>query len=139
MFGFGCYHQILTEHIMTKTEHFKKAAEYGGIHNLTPHAITVGTTNYEPTGLVARVDTSHTEIVDGLTSVQRGKVKFYRDGEEIQLCGFDFDGTVNIVSGVVFDSVKDWKCGVWVAPATSHPDVVRNEKGQIISVPAFLI
>jgi hypothetical protein len=25
-----------------------------------------------------------------------------------------------------------------VAPATGHPDTIRNEKGQIISVPGFV-
>lgn len=118
---------------------FLNAATYGGIHNLTPHAITVAGDTYPPSGLVARVEVTHEPIVDKLTSLKKGTVKFYRGGEEITLTGFDCEGTVNIVSGMVFDHVKDWKCGVWVAPATGHPDVVRNEAGHIVSVPAFLI
>jgi len=124
---------------MTKQEHFIQAKNFGGIHNMTPHAITVAGVTYEPSGIVARVDTEHTEIVDGLTTAKHGKVKFFKNGEEFHLTAYDVEGTVNIVSAMVFEATKNWKCGVWVAPATSHPDVVRNDKGQIVSVPAFLI
>jgi hypothetical protein len=124
---------------MTKYERFIEAKNHGNIHNMTPHAITVAGVTYEPCGIVARVDTVHTEIVDGLTTASHGEVKFFKNGEEFNLTGFEVEGTVNIVSGMVFEAVKSWRIGVWVAPATSHPDVVRNEKGQIVSVPAFLI
>ena len=125
--------------LMTKHEHFIAAKNHGGIYNLTPHAITVAGTTYEPSGIVARVDSEYTEIVDGLTTVKHGKVKFFKNGEEFTMTGHDVEGTVNIVSAIVFEAVKDWTVGVWVAPATGHPDVVRNEKGHIVSVPAFLI
>jgi hypothetical protein len=124
---------------MTKAEAFKSYSQFGGIHNLTPHAITVAGVTYPPSGIVARVEDSYTEIVDGLCSVVRGKVKFYKDGEEFHFTAYDAEQTVNIVSAMVFEQVKEWTSGVWVAPATGHPDVVRNEKGHIVSVPAFLI
>jgi hypothetical protein len=124
---------------MTKHEHFLAAKNNGGIHNLTPHAITVAGVTYEPSGIVARVETDHTEIVDGLCSVKHGQVKFFKNNEEFVMTGYEIEGTVNIVSAMVFEVTKDWTVGVWVAPATGHPDVVRNEKGHIVSVPAFLI
>ena len=121
---------------MTKQEQFIQAKNKGGIINLTPHAVTVAGATYEPSGIVARVDSSYTPIVDGLTSVEYGRVKFIQNGEEVKM---DFEDVVHIVSAMVFEAVKNWESGVWVAPATGHPEVVRNEKGHIVSVPAFLI
>ena len=122
-----------------KLSHFLAAKAYGGIHNLTPHAITVAGVTYPPSGIVARVEDEYSEIVDGTVTVKRGKVKFLKNGEEFHLNGFDVEGTVNIVSAMVWEVTKDWMNGVWVAPATGHPEVVRNDKGHIVSVPAFLL
>ncbi len=124
---------------MTKLERFKSAAAFGGIHNLTPHAVTVAGVTYPPSGIVARVATIHSEVVDGTTTVSYGPVEFFRDGKLITLSGYEFEGTVNIVSSLVLDRVRNWTTGVWVAPATGHPDVVRDERGQIVSVPAFIL
>jgi hypothetical protein len=124
---------------MTKLERFKAAAKFGGIHNLTPHAVTVAGVTYPPSGIVARVATIHSPVVDGTTTVGYGPVEFFREGELITLSGYEFDGTVNIVSSIVLDRVRHWKTGVWVAPATGHPDVVRDDRGQIVSVPAFIL
>jgi hypothetical protein len=118
---------------------YKAALNYGGIVNFTPHAVTVAGVTYQPSGIVARIDDEYTEIVDGTCTVSRGKVKFLKDGQEFHLNGFDVEGTVHIVSAMVWEALRNTAYGVWVAPATGHPDVVRNEKGHIISVPAFLL
>lgn len=123
----------------TKLALFKNALAYGGIHNLTPHPVTVAGVTYPPSGLVARVEAEFSPIVDGTTTQTLGKVVFVRDGKEVTLSGYEFEGTVNIVSGLVFEATKDWTVGCWVAPATGHPEVVRNDKGHIISVPAFIL
>jgi len=128
-----------TNTLATKVARFKEAASYGGIVNFTPHAVTVAGTTYPASGIVARVESSYEEIVDGITTMTLGKVKFYKGQEEFALTGHDCEGVVHIVSGLVFEAVKDWHCGVWVAPATGHPLVERNDKGHIISVPAFLM
>ena len=116
-----------------------KAALKGGIVNFTPHAVTVAGVTYPPSGIVARIDDEYSEIVEGTCSVSRGKVKFLKDGQEFHLNGFDVEGIVHIVSAMVWEALRNTAYGVWVAPATGHPDVVRNEKGHIISVPAFLL
>lgn len=122
-----------------KLSHFLAAKAHGGIYNLTPHAITVAGVTYPPSGIVARVEDEYSEIVNGTVTVKRGKVKFFKNGEEFPFNGYNIEGTVNIVSAMVWDATKDWTNGVWVAPATGHPEVVRNDKGHIVSVPAFLL
>lgn len=119
-----------------KLERFKAAKKIGGVVNYTPHDITVGDITYPPCGIVARVEESY-ETVGETCEVKQGKVKFYKGNEEFPLQAHEFDGTVNIVSAMVFEQTKNWMTGVWVSPATGHPDVVRNAKGQIFSVPAF--
>lgn len=123
----------------TKLQHFKDAIAYGGVKNYTPHAITVAGVTYPPCGLVARIDDEYSEIVDGTVTVKKGGLKFTKDGEDFHLCGYDVEGTVNLVSAMVFEVMRYSTNGCWVAPATGHPEVVRNDKGHIVSVPAFLI
>jgi hypothetical protein len=122
-----------------KRERFLAAKNYGGIQNMTPHAITVAGVTYPPSGIVARIDETYTEITDGVCSVKPGQVSFFRNDKEVYLSGYEVEGTVNIVSAKVFEVVKNWRTGVWVAPATGHPGVIRNDKGHIVEVPAFLI
>lgn len=115
---------------------FNLAADFGGIRNLTPHPVTVAGVTYPPFGIVARVE--ETYVTDGMfCAAEKGKVVFEKDGQPFPLAAHEFDGTVNIVSAMVFELTKNWFVGVWVAPATGHPDVVRNEKGHIVSVPCF--
>ncbi len=98
--------------------------------NLTPHAIAVthGKT-YEPAGSIARVTASFSEFnSDGICEQVFGDVQNLPDPEE---------GVAYIVSGMVLSALKGSRMDV-VAPATGHPDTVRNEKGHIVSVPGFV-
>ncbi len=95
-------------------------------HNYTPHAVTVGGVTYQPRGPVARVQARFGPIVDGVCHQTFGDVEGLPDPQrEVRF----------IVSGLVFAATdrKDV-----VAPATGHPEVVRNEHGHIVSVPAFI-
>ena len=97
--------------------------------NLTPHAIMLNDgTVFPPSGKVARVSTSFTDFDDnGLCHVVYGDVENLPDP----------DGTtLFIVSAMVKAATKRTDV---VAPATGHPMCVRNEKGQIVSVPGFVI
>ena len=94
--------------------------------NYTPHAVTVGGVTYQPRGPVARVQAGFGPIIDGVCHQTFGDVEGLPDPQhEVRF----------IVSGLVFATTdrKDV-----VAPATGHPEVVRNEHGHIVSVPAFI-
>ena len=94
--------------------------------NLTPHRVNVGDKAYEPSGTVARVAVSYGEIHNGVALQSYGEVEGLPDPQP---------GTMYIVSGLVLGACQD-RPDV-VAPATGHPDVVRNEKGHIVGVPCF--
>lgn len=94
--------------------------------NLTPHAITVGNTTFPPSGTVARVQAGFSPIVNGVCHQTFGDIT---DLPEPQ------PDTRFIVSGLVFAATD--RPDVF-APATGHPDVVRNESGHIVSVPALI-
>ena len=95
--------------------------------NLTPHAITVAGVTYEPSGTVARIDVSYTDIEGGVCHQEYGGMEGLPEPE---------DNTRYIVSGLVFAATDRPDV---VAPATGHPDVERNDKGHIVSVPAFIV
>ena len=44
-----------------------------------------------------------------------------------------------VVSAIVLSAAKAAGRTDCVAPATGHPDVVRNDKGHIVSVPGFVL
>lgn len=95
--------------------------------NLTPHDIKLNSGDVVPaSGTVARVDNTFTEFVDGVCNVVYG---------DVQGLPAPQDGTVYVVSALVLAAVKDRQDVV--APATGHPDCVR-EKGFIVSVPGFV-
>lgn len=48
------------------------------------------------------------------------------------------DNTLYIVSALVLTAAKTQGRTDCVAPATGHPDCVRNDKGFIVSVPGFV-
>jgi hypothetical protein len=96
------------------------------IQNYTPHAVTVAGVSYPPSGAVARVTASFSDIVDGFCRQQFG------EGEGLPA---PQPNTLYIVSALVFGATE--RADV-IAPATGHPDVVRNDKGHIVSVPAFV-
>lgn len=96
--------------------------------NCTPHAIVLNSGEvFEPSGVVARVSSSLIEVGEGMFSQTMG---------EVENLNMPIEGVFYIVSAMV-KSATDRKDVV--APATGHPDVVRNEKGHIVSVPGFII
>lgn len=101
--------------------------------NLTPHALNIVNEEVnltvEPSGTIARVAVT-TEEVEG----RRG---FYQQvfGQVEGLPEPEAD-TVYIVSGMVLSALGSTRPDV-VAPATAM--AARNEKGQIVSVPGFVL
>jgi len=105
------------------------------IVNLTPHAIVLNTGEvFEPSGKVARVSSSFEDSGLDVNGIQIFETKF---GQIIDLPDYE-DGTFFIVSAMVMAANKGVRKDL-IAPATSHPDTIRNEKGHIVSVPGFTI
>lgn len=99
--------------------------------NLTPHTIDLNDgRSFEPKGPAARVKASFSEFDADLVCTQ----KF----GEIENLPPPVERTRYIVSGLVLSAAKAAGRGDCVAPATGHPDTVRNEKGHIVSVPGFV-
>ena len=95
--------------------------------NLTPHAIVLNDgRRFEPSGKIARVGVTFGPIVNDVCESSFGEVQDLPEPVE---------DTRYIVSGMVLSAVSG-RDDV-VAPATGHPDTVRNEKGHIVSVPCF--
>lgn len=95
--------------------------------NLTPHDIVLNNgTIVEKSGTVARVSASFTEFNDGICRQEFGEVEGLPEEKE---------GVIYVVSALVL-AASDRKD--LVAPATGHPDCIRNEKGLIQSVPGFV-
>jgi len=100
--------------------------------NLTPHPIVVdnGTTRkvYEPSGLIARVDTESTTVgeVDGFDVVTNQVLGHNVPTSE--------EGKIFIVSAMVLSLLSDRQD--LVAPNTGK--AARNEQGHIVSVPGFV-
>ena len=96
--------------------------------NLTPHAVRLNNgTEFQASGTIARVTSSFTDFdSDGVATVVFGEVQNLPEPAE---------NTLYIVSALVLSASKRADL---VAPATGHPETVRNEKGQIISVPGFV-
>lgn len=106
--------------------------------NLTPHHIKLNDGRvFPPSGTVARVYSGYTEIHDDACFVAYGEIENLPvDGEP---------NTRYIVSNIVLQAAREeYYVGSrqWiqhlVAPATGHPGVIRDNKGQISSVPCFL-
>lgn len=97
--------------------------------NLTPHDIVLNDgTVFPKTGIVARVAVTHGPFdQNGICRTQYGEVIGLPD---------PFGSVIYIVSALVLSACKDRED--LVAPATGHPDCIRNEKGQIVSVPGFI-
>ena len=97
--------------------------------NCTPHNVVLNNgTVIEKTGTIARVSSRYTEFdKDGICHVEFGEITGLPEPEE---------GVVYIVSGMVAAAAKN-RTDV-VAPATGHPQCVRNDQGQIVSVPGFV-
>ena len=96
--------------------------------NLTPHGLTLNDGTILPaSGQVARVSASFTEFdQNGICHQKFGDVENLPESKE---------DTIYVVSALVLATVKDREDVV--APATGHPDCVRNN-GMIVSVPGFV-
>ena len=94
--------------------------------NYTPHAIVLNDgRKFESCG-VARVAASFTPFEGDVCHQQFGDVQGLPSPQE---------GVSIIVSGMVLAASDRSDL---VAPATGHPDTVRNDKGHIVSVPGFI-
>lgn len=95
--------------------------------NLTPHAITLNDGTVFQSEGVARVSATFSSFDEyGVCRQAFGDVQGLPEKE---------DGVLIIVSALVLEaSDRD----DLVAPATGHPECIRNEKGQIVSVPGFV-
>lgn len=95
--------------------------------NCTPHDIRVGDIVYPKSGSIARVSEEYTHVKDNFWSIKPGEVS----GLPEPRAGIYF-----IVSAMVMNATERQDV---IAPATGHPNVVRDEMGRIISVPGFII
>lgn len=97
--------------------------------NLTPHDIVLNDgTIYSKSWEIARVSTSYEPFDENkITKQTFGKIEWLPETTE---------EVIIIVSALVLSALQGTRQDV-VAPATGHPDVKRNEKWQIISVPGF--
>ena len=94
--------------------------------NATPHAICLNDGSvFAKTEHLARVSTEFTSFTNGICETVFGNVVGIPPYAE---------GTYYIVSGMVLAASSRSDL---VAPATAHPDTIRNEKGHIVSVPGF--
>lgn len=102
------------------------------IVNLTPHAITItdGPT-FQPSGKVARVSVQ--QVDDG--DINGVPVKKQAFGDIVDLPD-PADDTIYIVSALVLSAAKAAGRTDCVAPNTAQ--AVRNDAGQIVSVPGFV-
>lgn len=98
--------------------------------NLTPHTISItnGAT-YQSEG-TCRVSSTHNQVgSDPLTYiVEYGAIEGLPEPEE---------GKIYIISLIALNVAKSNGRTDCVAPASGHPDVIRN-KGQIVSAPGFV-
>lgn len=109
-----------------------KAVEYKGMTwvNLTPCEIVLNSGERFPaSGVVAHVDNKFGKSDD------MGVMEVYHGGM-YNVPSYEFLGITFIVSGVVLEACKGR--GDMVAPATNHPDCVRDDDGRVVSVPGFV-
>ena len=97
--------------------------------NCTPHAIKLNDGRvFAPSDTIARVSASFTEVKDDLCVQQFGEVTGLPPQQP---------DTRIIVSAMILVALKGSRPDV-VAPATGHPQCIRNDKGHIVSVPCFV-
>lgn len=98
--------------------------------NYTPHPITLNDgREYASEGL-ARVSATFSSFDEnGVCTQEFGQVTGLPEPA---------DNTLYIVSALVLTAAKSAGRPDCVAPATGHPECVRDEKGFIVSVPGFV-
>ena len=96
--------------------------------NCTPHAIKTNDGQiFTPSGVIPRVSQNITEFdCNGIAVQSFGEVQNLPEPKE---------GVVLIVSAMVLAASNRSDL---VAPATGHPDCIRDQNGRIVSVPGFL-
>lgn len=99
--------------------------------NFTPHAIVLNDGRSFASEGLARVKAT-------FTSFDENGVCEQEFGEVTGLPPEPADGVLYIVSALVLTAAKAQGRTDCVAPATGHPDCVRNDKGFIVSVPGFV-
>lgn len=98
------------------------------IINCTPHDIVLNNGETFPiSGNIARVSSSFEATGKGFFKVAYGEVTGLPDEQE---------DTLYIVSSMVANATSRKDV---IVPATGHPDTIRNDKGQIVSVPGFIV
>lgn len=95
--------------------------------NLTPHEVKLNDGRVFPSKGIARVSNSFTNFAEDICEVKYGEVEGLPLPEA---------GTRYIVSTLVLSVLKGKRADV-VAPATGHPDCIR-ENGFVVSVPGFV-
>lgn len=96
--------------------------------NLTPHSVRLNNgIEILPSGTIARVSVEFTDFDGSIAEQKFGEIENLPEPK---------DGVIYVVSGFVLAAAKG-RDDV-VAPATGHPETVRNEKGHIVSVPGFV-
>lgn len=99
------------------------------ILNYTPHNITINDGTIYPSVGVARVSATFEEVSKGLYRQTFGDIIGLPEPKE---------DTMYIVSSIVLSAAKEAGRTDCVAPATGHPDCIR-ENGFIKSVPGFVL
>ena len=95
--------------------------------NATPHPVKLNSCEvFAKSEYCARVSTSFTTIENGECEVMYGEVEGLPSPQE---------GIKYIVSAMVLSASTLTDL---VAPATGHPETIRNEQGHIVSVPCFV-
>ena len=109
------------------------------IINLTPHTIKLNSgKEFPPSGMVARVSAKFSNVTS--PELLREEIYVYRvEYGEIEGLPEPEEGKLYIVSAMVLEAGKRIGRNDLLAPATGHPETVRNEQGQIVSVPGFVI
>jgi hypothetical protein len=107
------------------------------IINCTPHKIVFNSGKFlEVSGVVARVKASY-EKVGNVKDI--AEVMFEQAFGDIEGLPENASGDdIYVVSAIVLAAAKAAGRTDCVAPATGHPEVVRNEAGQIASVPGLV-
>lgn len=112
------------------------------IINLTPHTIKLNNCfsgkEFPPSGQIARVSAKFTNVTS--PELIGEEIYVYRvEYGDIEGLPEEKQNVLYIVSNLVLEAGKRIGRNDLIAPASGHPEAIRNEQGQIISVPGFII
>lgn len=98
--------------------------------NFTPHAVALNNGTVFHSDGIARVSASFSAPdTNNICSQVFGDVTGLPEPQ---------NGVIFIVSSLVLSAAKEAGRTDCVAPATGHPDTIRNAAGHIVSVPCFV-